>query len=292
MSDPQEIELVAGPLVLRGTVRGPRGGSHVVLLHGGGQTRHSWGTVAEHLAARGYRSIAMDLRGHGRSDWAPDGDYRISAFAADLQSVVAQLDDVPIIVGASLGGMAALIAEGEAREQVSRGLVLVDIAPRVEASGVARIVGFMTSNLDGFDSLDEAADAIAAYRPDRPRPIDLDGLSKNLRQLPDGRWRWHWDPAFMSIERGAASEGTGDRLEHAARRVDVPTLLVRGKRSDLLSETGAQHFLELVPHAQFVDVAGAGHMVVGDRNDAFATAILGFIDQVRAPTEDAGSIVA
>lgn len=292
MSKPHEIELVAGSLVLRGTVRGPRDGSHVVLLHGGGQTRHSWGTVAEQLAARGCRAIAMDLRGHGRSDWAADGDYRISAFAADLQSVVAQLDDVPIVVGASLGGMAALIAEGEARQQVSSGLVLVDIAPRVEASGVARIVGFMTSNLDGFDSLEEAADAIAAYRPDRPRPVDLDGLSKNLRQLPDGRWRWHWDPAFMSVERGAASEGTGDRLEHAARRVDVPTLLVRGKRSDLLSEGGAQHFLELVPHAQFVDVAGAGHMVVGDRNDAFAAAILGFVDQVRAPTEDAGSIVA
>jgi pimeloyl-ACP methyl ester carboxylesterase len=292
MSEPVEIELVAGPLVLRGTVQGPRDGLHVVLLHGGGQTRNSWGTVAEQLAARGCRSIAMDLRGHGRSDWAPDGDYRIDAFAADLRSVVAQLDDVPIIVGASLGGMAALIAEGETREQVSSGLVLVDIAPRVEASGVARIVEFMTSNLDGFDSLEEAADAIAAYRPDRPRPIDLDGLSKNLRQRPDGRWRWHWDPAFMSVERGAASEGTGDRLEHAARRVDVPTLLVRGKRSDLLSESGAQHFLELVPHAQFVDVAGADHMVVGDRNDAFAAAILGFVERVRARTDDAGSIVA
>ena len=292
MSEPQEIEFVAGSLVLRGTVRGPRDGPHVVLLHGGGQTRHSWGSVAEHLASRGCRAVAMDLRGHGRSDWASDGDYRISAFAADLESVVGQLDDVPIVVGASLGGMAALIAEGEARQRLSRGLVLVDIAPRVEAAGVDRIVGFMTSNLDGFDSLEEAADAIAAYRPDRPRPTDLDGLSKNLRRLPDGRWRWHWDPAFMSIERGAAGEAMADRLERAAQRVGVPTLLVRGKRSDLLSESGAQQFLDVVPHAQFVDVAGAGHMVVGDRNDAFAAAILGFVDAVRAPTERATSIVA
>jgi non-heme chloroperoxidase len=222
----------------------------------------------------------MDLRGHGESDWASDGDYRVEAFARDVTTIVAHLGRVPVLVGASLGGMAALVAEGEAGAGLSRGLVLVDIAPQMEPAGVERIVGFMTAHTDGFGSLEAAADAIAAYRPDQPRRPDLGGLAKNLRLGPDGRWRWHWDPRFLSSDRGAGSRERPSELDDAARRVRVPTLLVRGRRSDLLSEEGARHFLGLVPHARYVDVAEAGHMVVGDRNDAFSDAVLDFVAEV------------
>ena len=260
----------------------------MLLLHGGGQTRHSWAAVADRLAEAGYRAVAMDLRGHGESDWAADGDYSIGAFARDVEAMVGTLGRAPVVVGASLGGMAALVAEGEASVELSSGLVLVDIAPQIEPAGVDRIVSFMTAHTEGFASLDEAADAIAIYRPDRPRPADLRGLEKNLRQGPDGRWRWHWDPAFLAPDRGPSNRAHPARLDDAARRVRVPTLLVRGRRSDLLSEAGAQHFLALVPHARFVDVADAGHMVVGDRNDAFSNAVLGFVASVHEADAEEG----
>ena len=140
----------------------------------------------------------------------------------------------------------------------------------------------MTGHLDGFASLEEAADAIAAYNPHRPRPKDLSGLAKNLRQREDGRWVWHWDPAFVSGKFGSADETRAsvvqpDRLERAVDALRIPTLLVRGRRSDLLSEEGAREFLARVPHAEYADVAGAGHMVAGDRNEVFNRAILGFL---------------
>lgn len=276
------IVVRSGDVVLRGEVRGPDGGHTVLLLHGGGQTRHSWSAVADRLAGAGHRAAAVDLRGHGDSDWAPDGDYSIDAFAHDVEALVAHLGGDPIVVGASLGGMAALVAEGDATIALSSGLVLVDIAPQMEPAGVERIVGFMTAHTDGFASLEDAADAIAAYRPERPRPTHRGGLEKNLRLGPDGRWRWHWDPGFLAPERGPSSRAHPNRLDEAARHVRVPTLLVRGRRSDLLSEAGARHFLDLVPHARFVDVADAGHMVVGDGNDAFEDAVLAFVTQVQA----------
>jgi len=261
----------------------------VVLLHGGGQTRHSWGTTLGAVAARGWRAYAIDLRGHGESQWADDGDYTLDAFAGDVLAISHALDQPPALVGASLGGIASLAAIGEhTDETVARALVLVDVAPRIEEQGRMRIGLFMMEHMDsGFASLDEVADAIQAYNPHRPRPSDLGGLQKNLRRGDDGRWYWHWDPAFIGGRLGSPDETRSsivdpERLGKAARGLTVPTLLVRGRVSDLLSEEGAQELLELVPHAQLVDVAGAGHMVAGDRNDLFNDAVVTFLESLRA----------
>jgi pimeloyl-ACP methyl ester carboxylesterase len=201
------------------------------------------------------------------------GDYSLDAFSADVVAVATSLPRPPILVGASLGGLASLVAVAESRVQTetARALVLVDVAHQVEDVGRERIGEFMTAHLDGFASLEEAADAIAAYNPHRPRPTNLSGLSKNLRQRPDGRWVWHWDPAFVLGRFGSADETRSSvidpsRLARAADALEIPTLLVRGHSSDLLSEQGAQDFLARVPTAEFADVSGAGHMVVGDRN--------------------------
>ena len=249
----------------------------VVLLHGGGQTRHAWAGTARRLADAGFHAVALDLRGHGDSDWAPDGDYSIDAFAADLREVASTFDAPPAVVGASLGGGVVLVAEGEATASLCSAVVLVDIAHRIEMDGAMRILGFMTGRPEGFTSLEEAADAIAEYLPHRPRPTDLSGLTKNLRQGADGRYRWHWDPALFQGDLTPASAQDPERRVSAARGLDVPTLLVRGRMSDLLSEEAAAEFLELVPHAQFVDVRDAGHMVAGDRNDVFTDAVAGFL---------------
>lgn len=278
----------SGGLALAADVAGPVDGPTVVLLHGGGQTRHSWTGTFRALAASGWRVWSADLRGHGDSDWAPDGDYTIEAFAADAAAVATSLPRPPILVGASLGGITSLVAVAESPVQadVARALVLVDVAHRIESAGTERIGAFMTGNLDGFATLDDAADTIAAYNPHRPRPTDLSGLAKNLRQRDDGRWVWHWDPAFVSGRFGSPDEtrtlAAGlPRLEQAVEQLEIPTLLVRGRRSDLLSEEGVADFLARAPHAEFADVAGAGHMVAGDRNEVFNQAILGFLARHR-----------
>ena len=265
---------------------GPADGPPAVLVHGGGQTRHAWGTTLQAIAERGWHGFSMDMRGHGDSEWAPDGDYTMEAFSGDLLAVARSLPTPPVLIGASLGGLSALTAVGDAEhpEEVARALVMVDVAAKVEATGANRIGDFMHSGLDGFESLEQVADAIASYNPHRPRPKSLDGLRKNLRER-DGRWYWHWDPAFLTGKFGSSDETRSlvsqSPLEASARRVTVPLLLVRGRMSDLLSEEGAQEMLRLVPHARFADVAGAGHMVAGDRNDAFNDAVLGFLDSLK-----------
>jgi pimeloyl-ACP methyl ester carboxylesterase len=267
---------------------GAPGDPPVVLLHGGGQTRHSWGTTLNVLGARGWRAYSVDLRGHGDSAWAADGDYTLDAFAGDVIAISRALDEPPALVGASLGGVASLAAIGEHPDDaVARALVLVDVAPRIEEAGSMRIGQFMAEHMaNGFASLDEVADAIQRYNPHRPRPSNIEGLKKNLRRHDDGRWYWHWDPAFIGGRLGGPDETRSSlidpaRLQIAARAIRIPTLLVRGRVSDLLSEEGAQELLELVPHACLADVAGAGHMVAGDRNDLFNDAVVSFLDEVK-----------
>jgi pimeloyl-ACP methyl ester carboxylesterase len=246
-----------------------------LLLHGGGQTRHSWHGTAARLARLGWTTITTDARGHGDSQWAPDGDYSLDAFINDLYTIVDALDEPPVLIGASLGGMTAMVAQGE-RPGLARGLVLVDIAPRIERVGRERIQAFMASAPNGFASLKDVAEAIHAYNTHRPRPRNLDGVKKNVRQYADGRWYWHWDPRFLRVgDEPTRAIDTG-RLYNAARKIAVPTLLVRGTRSDIVSPEAAAELLTLIPTANAVEVT-AGHMIAGDDNDTFTTHLLDFL---------------
>jgi pimeloyl-ACP methyl ester carboxylesterase len=265
-------------------------GSPVLLLHGGGQTRHAWRATAGELARRGHVAYALDQRGHGDSDWIADGAYSFPDFAADVRVVAEELarrsQDRPAVIGASLGGISALLAEGEAERSgrnLFSSLVLVDITPRVDRDGVARIHAFMRAHArEGFATIDDAANAVAEYLPHRPRPKSNEGLKKNLRMSPDGRWRWHWDPRFIDgPSRVGADHGRTERmLVDAARGITIPALLVRGGSSELVHEAHVREFLELVPHAEYVDVADARHMVAGDRNDHFSAAVIDFLGKL------------
>jgi len=254
----------------------------VVFLHGGGQTRRSWGRAAAAVAERGWQAITVDLRGHGESDWSQDGDYRVITFAGDVLEVLRQLPPEPVLVGASLGGFTAMLLAGELSPTTVRAVVLVDIVPNMDPSGATRIHGFMNDRMEsGFASLDEVADAIQEYNPHRPRPSDLDGLRANLRER-DGRWYWHWDPKFIDGTSALPPiEVTEvDRLYAAIEeilRTNVPMLLVRGQMSDLVTQERADQFIARFPQIDFVDVGGAGHMVAGDRNDIFAGAVVEFL---------------
>lgn len=256
---------------------GDPNGPLIVLQHGGGQTRHAWKNVGETLGRAGYFAIAFDARGHGDSDWATDGVYGQDVMVEDLCCVLEALDRKrPVLVGASMGGGTSLVAIGEDRVDATA-LVLVDIAPRVETEGVQKISAFMRHKPEGFDSLEEVAVAIGNYQPHRKPPKDLAGLAKNLRLGLDGKYHWHWDPRFLIGPR--EMEKRMVRLEACSSALRLPALLVRGGLSDVLSEDGAQHFLALCPQCEYVNITGAGHMVAGDRNDVFGTAVIEFLQR-------------
>jgi pimeloyl-ACP methyl ester carboxylesterase len=251
----------------------------VLFAHGGGQTRHSWGKTAQILAAKGWYSLAYDHRGHGDSGWSPDGIYRLDRFAHDQSTIAQQLSQPPVLVGASLGGLSAMLAQGEAKEEIYSALVFVDITPKMNQRGAMNIIGFMSERMtEGFATLQEAADIIASYTG-RPRRDDLSGLAKNLR-LRDGRYYWHWDPNFLAL--GNYEVASPNRLVDSTQKIKQPILLVRGRMSDLVTEEIAQEFLQLVPHAEYVDVENAHHMVAGDRNDIFTQAVTDFIERLPA----------
>ncbi len=276
----EQMTIRGAGLDLAADAAGPAGARTVLFLHGSGQTRQSWGSALQQAARRGYRAIAPDLRGHGDSGWSPDGDYTLPRFADDLREVVGQIGGAPILVGASLGGMIGMLI-GAAPPPALRALVLVDVTPRIEMDGAREVSSFMESAPEGFASLQEAADAVAAYLPHRPRPSSTKGLERNLR-LRGGRYYWHFDPAFMRMGKNAVSRpqtGEPTPLEIAARALKIPVLLIRGGRSRIVSDDSAREFLQMVPHAEHVDIAEAHHMVAGDANDAFNDAVFHFIDR-------------
>jgi pimeloyl-ACP methyl ester carboxylesterase len=270
---------------LAGDSRGPEDGPLVVLLHGGGQTRHAWTRTATRLAGEGYHVVTYDARGHGDSDWSPDGDYALPRHGMDLLAVLRTLGEPAGLVGASMGGTSSLIAASDAPDH-AWGLILVDIVPGFAASGVQRVRAFMTANPDGFASLDEAAAAVSAYNPNRQSKNPA-GLMRNLREGPDGRLRWHWDPKVIgNTPTAKTSEMLATRLHSLPAR--LPILLVAGANSDVVDDRAMDTFRAQAPHADVISVAKAGHMVAGDRNDAFGDAISSFLARARARAAVAG----
>ncbi len=247
----------------------------VLMLHGGGQNRWSWKKTGQVLADRGLHVVALDSRGHGDSDRSPDARYSIEALSADAEHVLDQIGRPTVLIGASMGGLTGIQTARDAGPERVTGLVLVDVVPRYEKDGSARIRDFMFSHVHGFETLEDAADAVAAYLPHRPRPQSPEGLKKNLRQR-NGRWFWHWDPAFLTAPKDDPFLRV-EQLEQAAVELTIPILLIRGKLSDVVSEEAVDDFLAKVPNAEFVELAGAGHTAAGDDNDAFSDAVASFV---------------
>jgi pimeloyl-ACP methyl ester carboxylesterase len=274
-------------LVLEADLAGDLLGPTVVLLHGGGQTRHAWRSTSTALLDAGFATVLLDQRGHGESSWAPDGDYRIDRYADDLEAVLSQLPSRPALVGASLGGLAGLVASARNPSNAPAvGLVLVDVTPTLSDQGGTRIQAFMRAKPQGFESLEELAELVAAYSPRPDRVPDPERLRKNVRQQPDGRYRWHWDPRFLDTIDARTPAGRANQLA-AASTLTLPTLLVSGQLSDVVSEDAVREFLELAPHAEYVNVRAAGHMLAGEANDRFTSAVIDFMQRLAWPGEEA-----
>ena len=249
----------------------------VLMLHGGGQNRFSWKNTGQVLADEGFHVIALDSRGHGDSDRSSGANYTVDALCADTLAVLDQIGRPVVLIGASMGGMTGILAADAAGPEKVTKLVLVDVVPRYEKSGSARIRDFMFSHVHGFGSLEEAADAVAEYLPHRTKPRSPEGLKKNLRRR-DGRWFWHWDPKFLTAPADDAFVRE-EKLERAAIGLTIPILLIRGKLSDVVSPDGVKDFLMKVPHAEFVELSDAGHTAAGDDNDAFSEAVVQFVSR-------------
>ena len=254
----------------------------VLLLPGGGQTRHAWDETGEKLGQSGFFVIALDFRGHGESDWHPRGQYGIENFKQDVIDIIQQLEKPAALVGASLGGLVSMSISGDQDlKKWCWALVMVDIGIYANTEGSEEIISFMQSGSSGFADIEEAADAVAKYLPHRKRPRDISGLKKNLRLKEDGRFYWHWDPMFLDPRWRKMSSSYRIQHREFAQNVTAPTLLVRGAVSNVLTEEEVEDFLGTIEHSEFVEIGEAAHMVAGDRNDIFASQAIEFLKNQR-----------
>lgn len=246
----------------------------ILCLHGITQTAHSWDEVAADLS-RNYRVLCLDQRGHGDSDWAPDGDYTRQTQAADVDAVTDALGlSRFVLTGMSMGGINSITFTAAHPHKV-RALVVVDVSPEVQRQGVEHIRSFIQAS-DVLDTFEEFVERAHRFNPRRSLENLRSRLSHNLKQLPDGKWTWKYDKALRSPQRGfqtSALQNLWDDV-HAIR---CPTLIIKGGESDILSAESAEKLQAAIPNSRLAVVPGAGHSVMGDNPSAFVAAVRPFL---------------
>jgi pimeloyl-ACP methyl ester carboxylesterase len=256
----------------------PAGARDVVLLHGGALTAHTWDLTC--LALRkGFHCIALDQRGHGDSDWAPDLDYSTDAHVGDLERFALELglNDF-VLVGMSLGGINSIAFAARHSEQIN-GLVIVDVGHRVRRDGASRIRRFIEADAE-LDSVDLFVDRAVSFNPRRDPDVLRTTLMHNLRRTPNGTWAWKYDQRQFREAAREAPEQRRRRLEEFLPRIDAPTLVVRGAESDVFLAEDAEEVVALLPNGRFVTVADAGHSVHADNPRDFVSALHAFFDEI------------
>jgi pimeloyl-ACP methyl ester carboxylesterase len=258
-------------LELTGEAFGDPAAPPVLFFHGGGQSRSAWRGSARIVGDAGYYGITFDMRGHGDSDWAADGDYLLDAYGRDVEHLLQQFNRPVTLVGASRGGQAMLVGGSRHPDQV-RLIMLADVAPMIRNDGIDGIRGFYAEGEAGFETLDQAAGSLARHLNQTPL-ADSSRLARSMRQDAAGRWHWRWDPATGHAQF-LHPPSEGEALLAAAGRITSPIVLVRAEFSHLLTDQGVGKFRELAPQLQVVTAMGVGHMFTADRNDGFAADLL------------------
>jgi pimeloyl-ACP methyl ester carboxylesterase len=257
-------------------------GVPMLLLHGFGNEAHIWDDFAP-VVAPYYRTLALDHRGHGDSDWAPGGAYEVECMVADVEAVTAHLGiERLVLIGHSLGGRVATVFAGRHPERMA-GLVLVDMGPELDPRGVTRIRMETESTRDPvFDSVDAFARLLSLNYP-AATPAAIQRMARHgVKRREDGRFVLKQDPALRSGMSSADLEERERVLREeqwgALRRVSCPTLVVRGAASDVFSpETADRMVDEVLARGRLAVIPRAGHSVMTDNPDGFRDAVCAFV---------------
>ena len=254
---------------------GNNGRHPILFLHGGALTAHTWDLCC--LALRDeFHCLALDQRGHGDTDWAPDADYSIAAQREDVRGFVDKLGlDRFILAGMSMGAINALAFAIHHPEKLSH-LVIIDAGPEIRRPGSRRIRDFVNGGANP-ESLDAIIERALAFNPRRDPKILRRSLMHNLRQQTDGNWVWKYDrKRFQQMDRDAH---TAERraLADGLAKITVPTLVVRGAESDVFHKEDAERLAQRLPDGRYVTIPRAGHTVQGDNPKELAEALREFL---------------
>ena len=270
-----ERSVTVGKLNLSYQEWGNPDGQPIIMLHGFGVSGHMFDEFADRMQDR-YRLLALDQRGHGDSDWSEEGDYSRTAFVEDLEGFRKSLGiEKFVLIGHSMGGLNS-VAYTNAYPHHVRALILVDVGPESAKEGVDNIVRFTR----GPDELEFEEFVELAHRFNQRRTMEniRERMRHRLKQTDNGKWTWKFDKRFRQPDDGLriGNEGNGDSWA-LFRGVKVPTLLIRGAESDVLSQEVAERAATEMPRARLIVVAGAGHSVPGDNPDAFTEGVREFL---------------
>lgn len=248
----------------------------IVLLHGGHQSAHSWDLVSLSLARR-FRVLALDQRGHGDSEWARDANYANHEMALDAAAFIAATGpDKPVVVGHSMGGRNALLLAKEHRALL-RALAIVDVGPELSDAGREAIAGFVRANQE-FDDLEQFVENVRRYDPYRSRAHIERTVKYNMLRRADGRFISKCDATPRRLGLARASEPRDQLTLAEMEALDLPVLVVRGERSNVLSAEAAHRFRDALPRGRLVTVPNAGHGVPSQNTAGFLAALEAFLD--------------
>ncbi len=265
----------ADGLRLEGEAFDAPGPVSALLLHGGGQTRHTWRRAARHLQAMAIPCLTFDQRGHGDSDWAANGDYSLDAFLADALLVLRDWARPVVLIGTSLGGIVNLMVAGSGQPQV-RGLVMVDTAPQLDPAEIDWLVEFLGG--EGERGFESPAAAVAHLRRFFPAlAVSAESIERSLRRGADGRWYRHWDVRVVTGARNSVALPHEQRLHEDAARVTVPFALVRAGASHLVSDAAVERLRRCAPHLEVFELPGTHHLFSSAESLQIMEMLTGFL---------------
>jgi pimeloyl-ACP methyl ester carboxylesterase len=276
---PQTRDIVANGVRLHLLEWGPALAPTIVLLHGGSLTAHTWDLTCASLSPE-YHCLAVDLRGHGDSEWPPDSDYRLTVMAKDIVELIAQeCPTPPVLIGMSLGGLTAIQLAG-GTDTALAGLVIVDVGPEVRFEGARSILAFTATDQE-MPAVEDFVEKAMRFNPGRRPELLRRSLLHNLRPLPNGHWTWKWDPRRMKNADYEAMARDHAALWDIVANIETPALVVRGGRSPVFTAEDAERLTSALPTATSVVVEDAGHTVQGDNAKGFLDVLRPFLSVVR-----------
>ena len=272
---PSENDLSIGQLRFRYLDWGTEGLRPILFLHGGALTAHTWDLCCLALRDEFY-CVALDQRGHGDSDWAPDADYSISAQREDIRGFADRLGlDRFVLVGQSMGAINGLAFAAAHPERLSA-LVMIDAGPEVRRRGSSRIREFVNGGAKP-ETLEEIIERALAFNPRRDPQILRRSLMHNLRRQPDGSWSWKYDRRRFQQMGGDQHAAERLGLADGLVRVTCPALVVRGAESDVFHQEDAEHLAKSFPNGRQITIGQAGHTVQGDNPKDLVAALRDFL---------------